>query len=975
MTRISDQTALMVAAIEGFKTVLPGALAAKAQEAEQADATNELQGQDFPTLSTSLDADLTTHENNQNNPHADTAAAVGTYKTSEVDAKLVGIIPNASLPFSRYGSLSYLPVGVSGSFEGATMNFESRRYPCILENDGTFVFLRNGTTGSKMGVYYAYVKNALQSGALSVPIRTNMRYQPAYFPAGYTARYVFKSDTSCILGRLQNASGVLGDYFLSLTNGTFDATKHVGAIIPAASFPPLANSSANVEAIVGSSKIYLIVSSSASNPQADPVEFTIWTIPLSSVQSANGGNVTPTQITGWSTYGYTGSLPGFGTPFTGNAIRVANKQLSTNASDLPIATLPTTPNGNFSLFIDNDGNINTDSAEDPATGALRIRVTGSCVATVSSNANTTLVSIAFWINANPTAATATLEGPATTPGSITYNSSTAQFQFNGAMFTSVTAANGLLPASYQGGELTSCWSKSSGCWFGVRDSDPPDYGALVTRAQTNASYANRYAALDPSAGVSNNTNTGFVPQYGTALGGRMLGTWPLPSGYLMAASYGPKQDGSSEWGPVLIQPGASGYTYNSQYNGTLTGFAPSVLRKRVSDMGLSIDTYSSLVSEISAAGAVTASGGRFMDGYNSSGPLSVTVSNNTLVGTGTISCDNSVLLALKTAAWAAFGIAAPPASVVEVFIPQNTAIPPFAFLTWTDATQHLYGALLELSITGGSRTGTITSFGIVSKSSQYLNSGGTTILPTRSDFLWTSGSCVVYEASDAYLVGFRSKVLLSVPGTGATHSVRFAMPKTTNRPDWTTIGMTIYGGTYNTSYWTGYPGLGFGETRQDPTASDNYTKIILNVKATTLAQFKSWATQSTSVLTSQDVAQGWLVYFTEVTPVILNGQYLQIQPVTVDLTTIQANPANITFYVYVTVNNGVASYVISATPQAETVNNMFIGTIVTGATSITSINLQKVSRIDKYRLSTTSQGSAISVSSGNPDVAGHLNWT
>ena len=117
------------------------------------------------------------------------------------------------------------------------------------------------------------------------------------------------------------------------------------------------------------------------------------------------------------------------------------------------------------------------------------------------------------------------------------------------------------------------------------------------------------------------------------------------------------------------------------------------------------------------------------------------------------------------------------------------------------------------------------------------------------------------------------------------------------------------------------------------------------------------------------------MYFTEVTPVILNGQYLQIQPVTVDLTTIQANPANITFYVYVTVNNGVASYVISATPQAETVNNMFIGTIVTGATSITSINLQKVSRIDKYRLSRTSQGSAISVSSGNPDVAGHLNWT
>lgn len=966
MTSISDQTALMVAAIEGFKTVLPGALAAKAQEAEQADATNELQGQDFPTLSTSLDADLTTHENNHNNPHADTAAGVNTYKTSEVDAKLVGIIPNASLPFSRFGSLSYLPVGVSGSFEGATMNFESRRYPCILENDGTFVFLRNGTTGSKMGVYYAYVKNALQAGALATPIRTNMRYQPAYFPAGYTARYVYKSDTSCLLGRLQNASGALGDYFLSLTNGTFDATKHVGAIIPAASFPPLVNSSVSVEAFVGNSNIYLIVTAPTDNPGSDPVEMTLWSIPLSSVQSANGGNVTPTQLTGWTT-------TGFGGTFTGSTIRVANKQISTNASDLPMVVYPASPPASYALFMDNDGNINTESAQDPASGLIRIRVTGLAVATVTSTGISTLSAIAFWLSVNPTALTAALESPATTPGSAAYNSSAGTMNYSGSVFQATPEA--YLPEAYQGGELTSCWSKAAGYWFGVRDSDPPDYGANVSRAQTNAAYANRYAALASSAGVNGNTNTGFLPQYGTALGGRMLGTWPLPGGYLLAASYGPKQDGTSEWGPVLIQPGASGYTYTSQYNGTLTGFAPSVLRKRVSDMGLSNDTYSSLVSEISAAGVVTTSGGRFMDGYNNSGPLSVTVSNNVLVGSGTISCDNSVLLALKAAAWPALGISVPPTSVVEVMIPQNTAIPPFAFLTWVDSNKHLFAAVLELSITGGSRTGAITSFGIVSQTSQYLNSNGTSILAPRSDFLWTSGSCTIYEASDAYLVGFRSKVLLSIPGTGATHSVRFAMPKTTNRPDWTTVGMTVYGGTYNTSFWTAYPGLGFGETRQDPTASDNYTKIILNVKATTLAQFKSWATQSTSVLTSQDVAQGWLVYFTEITPVILNGQYLQIQPVTFDLTTIQANPANSTFYVYVTTNNGVASYVISTTPQAETVNNMFIGTIVTGASSITAINLYKVSRIDKYRLATTPQGSAISVSSGNPDVAGHLNWT
>ena len=970
MTRISDQTALMVAAIEGFKTVLPGALAAKAQEAEQADNTNELQGQDFPTLSTSLDAELTTHANNHNNPHNDTAANLAggaTYLKSEVDSKLVGLVPVADLPISRFGTLNYLPPGVSGTFEGATMNFESRRYPGILENDGTYVFLRNGTTGSVMGVYYAYVKNALAAGALAVPTRTTMRYQPSYFPSGKTARYVFKSDGACLLGRLQDSTGALGDYFLSLTNGTFDPSKHVGAIIPAANFPPLADASVNVEAIVGNSNIYLIVSGTAAN-SASPVELSLWSISLSTVQAANGGNVTPTQLTGWAT-------TGFGSTFTGNTIRVANKQISTSASDLPMILVPSTPNGNWAGFIDNDGNINTDSAQDPATGNIRIRVTGTAVGTATSTGTSTISTVLFWINVNPSLATAALESPATTRGGATYNSTTGSFAFNGSMITNT--AQTVLPVAYQGGELTSVWSKSAGCWFGVRDSDPPDYGSLVARATTNAQYANLYAALAPTAGVSNNTSTAFTPQYGTALGGRMLGTWTLPGGYMMVSSYGPKADGTSEWGPVLIQPGASGYAYSSQYNGALTGFAPSVLRKRVSDMGLSVDTYTSLVSEISAAGVVTTSGGRFMEDYNTSGPLSVTVSNNTLVGSGSINVATSVLSALKSAAWTALGIPVPPSSVIEVMIPQNTAIPPFACLTWVNSSNNLYICLLELSITGGSRTGTITSFGIVSQSLQYLNNTGSSLRSFDNSFLWNSGACTIFEGSDAYFVGFQSKVSISIPGTNATNGVRFMIPKSTNRPSWATnsVAIVIFGGTYNSNFWTAYPGIGFGEARQNPTDSDNYTKVIFRAKATTIAQYTSWTTLSSTVLASQDVAQGWVVYFTEITPVILNGQYYQLQPTSFDLSTLSGGTANKTFYVYITIVGGVPQYQISATVLAETASTMFIGTITTGASTITAINLQKVSRVDKYRLSSTSQGSAIPVSSGTPDASAHLTWT
>lgn len=872
-----------------------------------------------------------------------------------------------SVPISRVGELSYLPLNVSGSFEGATMNFEMRRYPGFVENDGTYVFLRNGTTGSVMGVYYAYVKNAV-SGALTTPVRTNFRYQPSYFPAGTTARYVMRSDGQCILGRLQSSAGVLGDYFVSLTNGTFDATKHVGAVIPAANFPTLNDSTSNIEAFVGDTNLYIVVTSSGSNISV-PVEFALYSIPLSNIKVAGGGNVLPTQITGWTTTGFGGTFAGL------TNIRVANKQLSTQASDLPIVVYPASPSAGWGAFTDNDTNINTDSAQDASTGNIRIRVTGTSVSTVGSTGISTLAPISFWINVNPVAKTAALEGPATTPGSASYDSAGGKMVFSGGMFPAT--AEGYLPGDYQGGGGTWTWSPG-GYWFGVRDSDPPDYDANVYKAQCSSFYPSRYEALAPSATVTGNATVSFMPMYGSALGGRMLGVWPLPDSYMLAASYGPKQDKSYEWGPVLVQPGPFFIAgeYQSQYNGLLDGFPPSVLRTRVSDMGLSNDTFTSLISEIAANGVVTTSGGRFLDGYNTIAPQTVSVVNNVLQqGGGTILLPQIVSDQLKTAAWSALGISEPPASNVEVFVPQNTAIPLFALLTWTDASKNVWVSLLELSITSGSRTGQISSLAIVSNSPAQSTDTGTTIFPLNDSLLWTSGACTIYEGSDAYFVGFLSKVYLSTPGSGSAHNVRFAIPKSTNRPDWTTRNIQLQGGTYNVSYYTGWVSMGFGECDQNPTGSDNYTKIILNVKCTTLAQYNAWSTIKTGVLTSQDVAQGWLVYFTDNVPVLLNGVSFTVAPTTIDLSSIKSDPSNTTFYVYVQVVAGVCSYLITPTQQAESPTMMYLGTVITGASGITSINVKKVTRLDNYRLSTAKQGSSISVSPGTPDTAQHLNWT
>lgn len=91
---------------------------------------------------------------------------------------------------------------------------------------------------------------------------------------------------------------------------------------------------------------------------------------------------------------------------------------------------------------------------------------------------------------------------------------------------------------------------------------------------------------------------------------------------------------------------------------------------------------------------------------------------------------------------------------------------------------------------------------------------------------------------------------------------------------------------------------------------------------------------------------------------------------TINLTSIQANPANSTFYLYITIVEGVAVYQISATLLTEELYRVYIGTIVTGSSSISSITTEKVTRFLTYRPSTTKRGSAIPASTGVPSSTG-----
>lgn len=119
---------------------------------------------------------------------------------------------------------------------------------------------------------------------------------------------------------------------------------------------------------------------------------------------------------------------------------------------------------------------------------------------------------------------------------------------------------------------------------------------------------------------------------------------------------------------------------------------------------------------------------------------------------------------------------------------------------------------------------------------------------------------------------------------------------------------------------------------------------------------------------------GYVVTFGREIPLFMNGLLYTLPAQTINLTTIKANPASTTFYVYVELVLGTPKYTISVTELPETFVNMYIGKVLTNSTTINTISITKVSRFDIYRASTIPQGTAFPVSTGRPSQTGTITW-
>lgn len=121
-------------------------------------------------------------------------------------------------------------------------------------------------------------------------------------------------------------------------------------------------------------------------------------------------------------------------------------------------------------------------------------------------------------------------------------------------------------------------------------------------------------------------------------------------------------------------------------------------------------------------------------------------------------------------------------------------------------------------------------------------------------------------------------------------------------------------------------------------------------------------------------AEGYVLNVTEPITVLMGGVIRTIPIGTYNIQEQIANPASSTILVYVRLVAGMPELRFQLTPVAEGFYVTYLGSLVTDTNGVISSTLRAVTRLNVYRPSQESIGSAFAVSDGTPDQPSSLIW-
>lgn len=956
---LRDEISALRSNLDKFYAQVTRKLTSKPAVVAQSDTSPLLGGKTPAELKNLADTATATHANNKNNPHGDTAASIGAYSKAEVDAMVQSLLPAGVLPLSRFGSLDYLPPDISGTFDGSTtvkdvpgtsVNYREQ-YSFQLENDGTLVYLRNGTNGSTQGVYYGYVKDAVNGLVDSNFVSTVTRYSPPFLTAGQTVAYLYQGGHGVLAGRIKEADGTLGKCFIALTNGTLDARAHTAVLLDAG-YEDTLNTS---EMVIGPEYLYQFQNPQVglgSNEGRDaPIDIKVTQISLGNFVTAPTAttpiSVLPNNIT---TIGFDGELANIASSF-----RLATRWQANRADQPALIYHQNPPKDWFQSNIresDGHGRMMTSSIMSEDRNSIRIYVYHD---SLFQQANLLDLHIEYsftWLIRGNTAqldsgltkVTLSQDASGTLSASGTVLSGSNKYRSNGQMgFDSSTRL----------------YVSEAGLLFSSRISHVASDNDGITRSQI-PNYTSRYDALKAPMATTGHVLKNVPVMYGSAWGDSFDAPRLMPDNQIVGLTRNANGNrfARGRYG-VTGQQAQPNYAYSSITQGNIMGFAPQTDRATVA----TDDDFRLFLNEVTAGGTA-ASGAVLNELVKLSSFVTLSAAS---AKSGTVSITSALMADLKAAVLTAGNISNVKQSVAELVIPQNSAMTPYVVVNYT--TNGFVNGVVIAAVTLSGRTGAITSTRVDRLLvNQTIDTGITdNALGYNVNDSRRGGNHFVYEdGSTGFMVVGTTATLYTGFNYARYLGYRFYLNRGDLSPEYAAAQMYDWG--VPRDRLGAFPALGVGLFGQ----ADYTTKLLFRQYARTKADFATWAQTNQYVVMEQDVAQGWQVYFTNPTPVILAGQAYTLPVKMVDLRDITSSYTNKTFYLNVKLVNGVAQWDISLTAPTDSPTSLFIGTITTGASAISGINVAKQTRLDEFHISTTAVGQGIPVSSGLPAQTGKL---
>lgn len=800
-------------------------------------------------------------------------------------------VPEDLMQLSRYGKFSYLPVPVLGSYPaaGPGVNLTHGGF----ENDGTFVLLRNGQDFLQEAVFYNY--GQLVNGKLTKLTATTMQYIPNGAPAGVVPVRVLRGGEGVVPWY-----GSDGNYYISLTNGTMEASKHKTLLVSNAFGSWLA--SQDTMLIIADGKLVMINNTwggqggciwhfrvataplaVAKDPAVNSIAFTSILISGPNMYGVEQTDVETWQFTsvgigteasqpfcveggGWSTRNIRHASHDYDIVAEGSKVRVL-VMLQTH-----LAKTGRTWGGETLLSWTFDFLTRRIVTDNPDPQPLRLLDTAMDRATWRVGGNA---------------------GGIISGG----NASGQNIHSKDYVFTFNAYGREYTPRLYAVKQVNTARSKFEDYDYRVRET------VVLSECRVEGNYGS----------VANNGTRCIHMVEGNRF------TSYQNDGARMLAEYDP----------------------SSRYLPTVAGFGPTANRKIIpNDEAIRYQRIPYYVE-----GDVGYSEGCiFTDGYMTG--------HSKLVGDvfslpSSISQANWDDLRAKCRAWRDTQGIDPAYYLMDrvmLYVPLRTGLPVMVMyfhLHWDSSSQlfkYRRMALFEAqatrrsgdvgTITLGTLASTTTSGNAVDFQSDYFIRVGTTFAKMDDGRYF----CYISGGPQANTLGAGSNTMAFIgcydPDTKVWHSTEWSTPATHG----------IEGRSY-------VPGKGIVEWGRDAAAETVY----MGIRGKTLAAYQSGSNVS-EVFHMSRVAEGWNVYFTEEVPGILNGNQWKFPKKGFDLKALfPTGYQNATFYIYASIKSGAADYEFSKAIYTDDLERVRIGYCKTDASRITELRVDGFTRLGEFR--------------------------